>query len=74
MKNINEIRNYLIEEINQNELMCKKHKKVRKALNYIEHLLIIISTISVFTSLVRILTGITSSANFEKAPFNIVTY
>ena len=74
MKNINEIRNYLIEEINQNELMSKKHKKVRKALNYIEHLLIIISTISVFTSLVRILTGITSSANFEKAPFNIVTY
>ena len=74
MKNINEIRNYLIEEINQNELMSKKHKKVHKALNYIEHLLIIISTISVFTSLVRILTGITSSANFEKAPINIVTY
>ena len=54
--------------------MSKKHKEVRKALNYIEHSLIVISTISVFTSLVRILTGITSSANFEKAPFNIVNY
>ena len=63
-----------MEEINQNELMSKKHKKVRKALNYIEHSLIVTSTISVFTSLVRILTGITSSANFEKAPFNIVNY
>ena len=26
-KNIDETRNYLIEEINQNELMSKKHKK-----------------------------------------------
>ena len=27
-KNIGETRNYLIEEINQNELISKKHKKV----------------------------------------------
>ena len=27
LKKIDEIRNYLIEEINQNELMSKKHKK-----------------------------------------------
>ena len=27
LKNINETRNYLIEEINQNELMSKKHTK-----------------------------------------------
>ena len=26
-KNVDETRNYLIEEINQNELMSKKHKK-----------------------------------------------
>ena len=35
-----------IEEINQNELMTKKHKKVCKILNYIEHLLILVSTIT----------------------------
>ena len=28
LKKIYEIRNYLIEEINQNKLMSKKHKKV----------------------------------------------
>ena len=35
-KNIDETRNYLIEEINRNELMSKKHKKVCTTLNYIE--------------------------------------
>ena len=28
LKKIDEIRNYLIEEINRNELMSKKHKKM----------------------------------------------
>ena len=28
LKKIDEIRNYLFEEINQNKLMSKKHKKV----------------------------------------------
>ena len=37
-ENVDETRNYLIEEINQNELMSKKHKKLYKVLNYIEHL------------------------------------
>ena len=32
-------RNYLIEEINRNELISKKHKKVCTTLNYIEPLL-----------------------------------
>ena len=32
-KKIDEIRNYLIEEINRNELMSKKHKKICKVLN-----------------------------------------
>ena len=44
LKNIDEIRNYLMEEVNQNELMSKKHKKVYRVLNYIKHLLIIIYT------------------------------
>ena len=45
-KKIDETRNYLIEEINQNELMSKKHKKVCITLNYIEHFLILASTIT----------------------------
>ena len=36
-KNINETRNYFLEEIEKNELMSRKHKKVFKTLNYIEH-------------------------------------
>ena len=46
LENINETRNYLIEEINRNEFMSKKHKKVCATLNYIEHFLILGSTIT----------------------------
>ena len=65
LRKIDEIRNYLIKEINQNELISKKHKKVCRYFNCIEYSLIIISgcvSISVFASLVGISTGITSSA------------
>ena len=68
LKNIDETRNYLTEEINQKELICKKHKKVYRLLNYIEHLLILICTvtgcvsISASASLVGIPIGIMSSA------------
>ena len=54
--------------MNQNELMSNKQKKVYRVLNYIEHLLTLISTvtgcvfISAFVSLVDIPIGITSSA------------
>ena len=67
LEKINETRNYLIEEINQNVLMSKKHKKVCRVLNYIEHLLIAIPTItgcvstSAFASLVGIPIGIAIS-------------
>ena len=46
LKNINETKNYFIKETSQNELMSKKHKKVCRVLNYIEHLLILISTVT----------------------------
>ena len=68
LKNIDETKNYLIEETNQNKLMSKKHKKVCTTLNYIEHFLILVSTItgcvsiSSFASVVGIPIGITSSA------------
>ena len=35
LKKIDELRNYLIEETNRNELMSKKHKSFCRVLNYI---------------------------------------
>ena len=67
LKKIDETRNYLTEETNQNELMSKTHENVYRVLYYIEHLLILISTvsgsvsISDFASLIVIPVGIASS-------------
>ena len=63
-----ERRNYLLHEINHNDLMSEQYKKTCKYLNYVENLLIIDSTItdcvsiSAFGSLVCVPVGITSSA------------
>ena len=68
LKKIDEIRDYLIDEKNENELMSKKPRNLCRVLNYTEHLLNVISTItgwvsiSAFASLVGISVGITSSA------------
>ena len=68
LTNLDETINYLIEEINRNELMSKKHKKACTTLNYFDHFLILASTItgcvsiSAFATLVGIPIGITSSA------------
>ena len=68
LKNIDETRNYFLEEIMQNGLMSKKHKNVCATLKYIEYFLILASTItgcisiSAFAFLIGIPTGITSSA------------
>ena len=65
-KKIEEIKNDLIKEINQNELMRKKHKKVCRVSSY--NLLTVISTIakwvsiSAFASLADIPIEIISSA------------
>ena len=45
-KNIDETRNYVIEETNRNKLMSKKHRKICTTLNYIEHFLTLGSTIT----------------------------
>ena len=60
--------NYFLEEIEQNELMSNKYKKVCITLNYIELFFILPSavtgciSISAFSSLLGIPIGITSSA------------
>ena len=65
LKNIDEAKNYFIEEIKKNEMRSVKHKKVCETLNYIEHFLILTSTghisNSAFSSLIGIPIGITSS-------------
>ena len=59
-KNIDETRNYFLEEIEQNEWISRKDKKVCAFLNYIEHFLILASaiteciSISAFTYLLAI--------------------
>ena len=67
LKNIHETRNYLLEEVELNQLKSKKRKKFGTTLNYIKYFLILASTItgcisiSAFSSLLCILIGITSS-------------
>ena len=67
-KKINETRNYLIEEINRNELKSQKHKKFCITLNYIDHFLHLGTattgciSISAFASLVAIPIGVSISA------------
>ena len=46
LKDIDETRNYFLEEKRQNELTRAKHKKVCRTLNYIEHILILASEIT----------------------------
>ena len=46
LKNIYETRDYFLEEIEKNELICRKHKKGCANLSYIEHFLMLASTIT----------------------------
>ena len=68
LKSMDETRSHFHEEIENNELVSRKHKKVCTTLNYIKHFLILASTItgcisiSAFASLLAIPIGITSSA------------
>ena len=60
MRTIDKTRNCFLEEIEQNLLMIRKYKKVCTTLNYIEHFLILASTITgcISTSAYAFLTGI----------------
>ena len=68
LRKIDETRNYLLDEIKHNDLMSEKYKKTCKYLNYVEQLLILVSTvtdcvsISAFASLVCVPDGFTSYA------------
>ena len=67
LRKIDETRNDLLHEIKHNDLMNKKYKRTYKYLNYVEHLLFLVSavtscvSISAFASLVCVAVGNTSS-------------
>ena len=46
LKNIDETRNYLIEEINQNKLISIRRQKVYRVLNYIKPTIILLSKVT----------------------------
>ena len=60
LKNIDKTRNYFLEEIEQNELMSKKHRRI-----CIEHFLNLASTTARYIS-------ITASASFLGIPIGIM--
>ena len=66
LKNIDKTRNYFLEEIEQNELMSKKHIKVCATLNYIEHFLILVSAITRRISISAITIGIINLQEDQK--------
>ena len=78
-----ERRNYLLEEIKQeikhNKLISKKHKKICRAFNYVEHLLILVSTvtgrisISAFGLLAGIPTGNTNTSSAAELKMCAIT-
>ena len=43
VRKVDETRNYLLDEIKHNDLMSDKYKETCKYLNYVEHLLILVS-------------------------------
>ena len=69
------MRNYLIEEINQNELISEKHKMICITLNYIEHFLVVASTITRYVSISAFasLIGITMQIESSVIKINICT-
>ena len=64
---IYERRNYLLHEIKHNYLMSEKHKKTCKYWNYVEHLLILASTISGCVS-------ISALGSLVCAPIGVTTF
>ena len=51
LRQIDETRNYLLDEIKHNDLMSEKNKKTCKYLNYVENRLFLASTITVCVSI-----------------------
>ena len=66
LKKIKEMNNHFIKEIDQNELLRNKNKKVCTTLNYIEHSLTLFLAVTVCISI----SGFASSVNISKGIMN----
>ena len=55
LKTIDETRNYLLGEIKHNDLISGKYKNKCKYLNYVEHLLILASAVTVVFQFLHLL-------------------
>ena len=68
LKETKEVNNYFIKEIDQNQLLNNKNKKVYTSINYIEHFLTLVFVVNIcisisdFASLIDISKEIMSSA------------
>ena len=69
LKDIDETRNYLIEEINQNKLMSKKHQKFCTTLNHIEHVPILATIITECGSISIFASSVTISNSYRNHEF-----
>ena len=64
LRKIDETRNFLLDEIKHNDLMNERYRKTSKYLNYVELLLILVSTVTCcvsFSAFASLVFGITSS-------------
>lgn len=57
MENIDDTRNYFIEQINSNDMTNKKYKKICKALNYIAHFFFLTVAVTVCFSISAFASG-----------------
>ena len=64
LRKIDETKNFLLDEIKHNDLMNERYRKTGKYLNYVELLLILVSTVTCcvsFSAFASLVFGITSS-------------
>ena len=62
LKKIVETRNYLLKEINHDDLMSENYRKTCKYLSYVKHLLILVSTVTGCVSISAFVSKFWSSA------------
>ena len=64
LKNLDETRNHFLEEIEQNELISKKHIKVCTTVNYIEHFLKVCATLNYIEHFLKVCTTLNFIEHF----------
>ena len=71
LQKIDEKSNYFLEEIKHNDLMSEKYQKTCKYLNYVEHLLILVSTVSGYVLISALASLVCVPVNITSSPVGI---